>query len=371
MGRIQSDEFQEALDAIDMEDFLSSENIEYKVTPGTSGVQLNLHECPRCGGRGWKVYLNMDSGLGKCFHGACADEPGFNKFTFIDYTLNQGRRKTVSYILDFAKTSGWRPKKKQAVATEIGDVVLPQHFKLPMEYKGNKRALPLYLTSRGVTPEIAEYFGLMYCHEGSFSYKMDGEEKKQDYSRRILIPVYDLSGALRTFQGRDITGESERKYLFPPGLAGSGRYLFNGQNCTGLDEIVVGEGAFDVIAIKMALDTQVDLRGVGQVGTFGKHLSDLSDGDNQTTAIMELIRSGLKRITFMWDGEPKALMEAVAAGEKVKSLGVEVRIAELPLDKDPAEVDASVVVAAYRAAVKLNKASIVALKLRYGRMIGR
>jgi DNA primase len=95
------------------------------------------------------------------------------------------------------------------------------------------------------------------------------------YNRRVLIPIYDLDGKLVSFQGRDITGTAEKKYLFPPGYArATGEHLYNGHNVIGRpSDVVVGEGAFDVIAIKVAFDADPTLRDVVPVGTFGKHLS--------------------------------------------------------------------------------------------------
>lgn len=362
MSRENSEELVEALDQIDMEDFLSSQGIDYKVTPGTSGVQLNIRECPRCSGTGWKVYLNMDTGLGKCFHGACADEPGFNKFSFINYHLGQGSRRAITFVQEFARQSGWKPVRKIAVATVNTEVKLPEHLTLPVITPRGK-GMPEYLARRGITAEIAQYFGLLYSVNGKYEYEDDGTPKAQDYSQRILIPVHNLDGELKTFQGRDITGEAEKKYLFPPGLAGSGRYLYNAHNCVGMEEIVINEGAFDVIATKMAFDQDMNLRSIGQVGTFGKSLSELSDGDNQIGMLMTMAKYGLKTITMMWDGEPKAIMSSIAVGMRLKSLGFKVRIAILPLMKDPAECTTDEVRKAYYKAVALNSTSAMTLTL--------
>ena len=85
--------------------------------------------------------------------------------------------------------------------------------------------------------------------------KEDGDVWYQDFSSRVIIPVYDLRGNLVTFQGRDITGKSDRKYLFPVGLPSTGRFLFNGHVAfNGCREILIGEGAFDVMAQQKAID---------------------------------------------------------------------------------------------------------------------
>ena len=57
-------ELEEALDRIDMEAWLDAEGIDYKITRGSRGTQINVKECPCCGNSNWKVYLNADNGLG-------------------------------------------------------------------------------------------------------------------------------------------------------------------------------------------------------------------------------------------------------------------------------------------------------------------
>ena len=355
-----NDELTELFDYVEMEDFLSVEGVDYRITPGTSGVQLNVRECPRCGGDEWKVYLNMDTGFGNCFHGSCVDEPGYNKYSFIKAHLGITPREVIKHIKQYVMTVGWRPKRKITVQTEnSNEVILPKNYPLPIKGQNIK-----YLARRNIPVEIAQYFGWSYCHQGRFNYKdHEGRDRHQDYSGRVILPIYSLDGELVTFQGRDITGEADKKYLFPPGLAGSGRYLYNGQNCLGLKRLVINEGGFDVAATKMALDTQVDLRDVGTVGTFGKHISE-ADGESQTSALLALKSAGLQEITMMWDSELKTLDDACKAALYLKSLGFKVYIAILPTGKDPNECEASEVVNAFRSALLCTKPNVLKLRMK-------
>jgi len=355
-----SSELQELLDYVDMEDFLSMEGIDYRITPGTSGVQLNLRECPRCHGSDWKVYMNMDTGFGNCFHGSCADEPGYNKFSFIQNALGFTGREVVAYIKNYAATVGWKPKRKVTITKSNQlEIVLPKHHSIPIRDKNLQ-----YLARRGIPVEIAQYFDWSYCHSGHFKYKnYEGKDCEQDYSGRVILPIYDLEGELVTFQGRDITGEADKKYLFPPGLAGSGKYLYNGHNCLGLSRIVINEGAFDVAATKMALDTEVELRDVGCVGTFGKHISE-ADGESQTFALLTLKKLGLKEVTLMWDSELKTLDDACKAASYLVSLGLKVYLATLPFGKDPNECEPHEVVRSFRKAMKCTASNLLKFRMK-------
>jgi len=346
-------ELDDLLDLVEMEDFLLFEGIDYQVTRGRSGTQLNLRECPRCGGRDWKVYLNAETGLGSCFHGACTDNPGFNKYSFISHLNGRRFKDTIESLKRYARTVGWRPKRPQSrPAAEVStDVTLPESLPLPI----NGRTLR-YLSDRGFGPEMAAYFGWRLCQDGFFSYELDGQAKRQDYSKRVIIPVHSIDGTLVTFQGRSIEANPNRKYLFPPGLAGAGRYLYNAHNAIGCREVVMGEGAFDVAAIKKAFDEDPTFGGIGAIGSFGKSLSMAESGseNDQLSDLKALRDGGLQELTMMWDGEESTVKAMVKVGMEIRRYGMKVRVALLPKDRDPNEVDPAVVRSAFLQATELN-----------------
>lgn len=349
----------EALDRLDMGAYLDREGIEYRESHGSSGAQYNLRECPSCGTAKWKVFMNAETGLGNCFSGSCS-VPRFNKFSFIRSCLGLDNSKTAAHIFQVVKEMGWRPPRKTTVAVTLAAkaVKLPHSFPIPI----NGRNLA-YLQNRGITLESAEYFHLRFCKKGLLSYQdLYGNTRYQDFSMRIIIPIFDLDGQLVSFQGRDITGTAEKKYLFPNGFASTGVHLFNGHNVHNTERVLVGEGVFDVAAQKLAIDTDADLRDVVPIGTFGKHLS-LGGEASQLGKFLELQRRGVRQVTFMWDGELQATDDAIKAGEILKGVGLEVKIAMLPKDKDPNEISAAEVCSAYWKAVPLTRESAIRLKM--------
>jgi len=350
---------QELSETLDLENYLENEGITFKVGRGHSGRQLNLQECPKCGRRKWRVYLNADTGLGNCF--SCGI--GFNKMSFIHYHLGEPKWSEVfDHVKAALRDQGWRPKRMTTAAVEDEKAKLPPSFPLPTPAGENL----LYLEQRGVNGELAKHFHLRFCNEGWWNFKKeDGSTGGQKFDMRIIIPVYDLDGEFVTFQGRDITGTAENKYLFPKGLPGTGRYLLNGRNAIGVKRVCIGEGAFDVIATKAAFDEEVDLRGVACVGTFGKHLSAGDPtGNDQVGRFLRLKRMGLEEATFMWDGESEALVAALAGAKLLTRIGIKSRIALLPRDKDPNEVGGAVVRQAYRDATLYTPALEVKWRLR-------
>lgn len=326
----------EVLEAFDIEQWLDREGIPYRKSRGSSGWQLNVKECPNpdCHDRNYKTYINAETGLGNCF--VCNMK--YNKSRFVGMYLDANFFNTLKYIREATREQGWRPIRKIEIAINDGEVRLPVSTPLPTP-EGENLA---YLESRGFGSDIAKYFHMRYCQSGWWMFKNeDGSNGTQDFSNRVIIPVYDLDGTLKTFQGRDLTGLSDRKYLFPKALPGTGRFLLNGQNVQKAKRIVIGEGIFDVAAIKMALDEDVQLRGVVPVGTFGKHLSygDMN-GNDQLGRFIQLKREGVEEATFMWDGGKKELLTAVNAAELLRKCGLSIRIALLPQGKDPNEMPA-------------------------------
>lgn len=353
----------ELLDKIDMQDYLDLYGIDYKTSPSGDGTQLILRECPVCGSEKWKVYMNAETELGNCFAGDHPPDENFNKWSFVK--AYQGLDKgfeVVQHLKDVARQLGWRPPKKAkavegAISTELK---LPYSFPLPIE--GQNLA---YLEGRGIPLSVAEYYHLRFCQTGEFKFIKDGEEKAQSFRNRIIFPIYNLEGELASFQGRDITGEQDPKYKFPFGFPATGRYLYNGHNAVGAEHVVMGEGVFDVMAIKVALDSEEGLRDVVAIGSFGKHLSR-NGGDgvpDQLGAFLALKKSGLRTVTFMWDSEKGAIKSAIEAGMFLRKMGLTVRVALLPPGKDPNEVPKEDVIKAYYKAVTLSPATMMKLSM--------
>lgn len=347
---------------LDVTSWLDWMGIDYRRTTGTHGIQLNLRECPVCGGESWKVYLNEETGLGNCFHGDC--ETKFNKYKFIKATLKTNSFKTVMENIDaYLEVNGWKPKAKIEVKenpfNQTKRFNLPDFIPLPV----NGQNLT-YLTQRGITAESTAFFGLGFCKNGNFQYlKPDGNLAYRDFSMRVIIPIYDLDGNLATFQGRDITGTAEKKYLFPSGVRATGSLLYNGQNAIGAEQIVINEGVFDVIATWQAFQEDKAMRDIVPVGSFGKHLSG-GDSESQIAQLLRLKDKGLKVITFMWDGEARAIQDACRAAQELQKYGFVVRIAVLP-GKDPNELPPAIVRKAYWEAGVVSKAFLTRLMLRY------
>lgn len=325
-------EFDAALLKINLENYLDREGVGFRHSYGTKGLQLQFDECPFCGEGGGKTYCNADTGLGNCFHGSCGAR--FNKRSLIRKVSGLAGAAFTDHVKAVAQEMGWMPKRERPEIV-MGQLELPSHLDwLPHDGRELR-----YLAERGVTADSCQWFRLGYCHDKSWwKYKLDdGADKWVSYKRRVIIPIFDLDGTMVSFQGRDVTGEQLPKYLFPVGFAVAGKHLYNGN---GFEDgvhthAIIGEGAFDGIAIHQALRTEQGCNDMMALATFGMHLS--GGPDSQLERLSLLRDRGLRTVTFLWDGEGRAIAQAVKSGLQVAGLGLQVRIATLPPGYDPAQ----------------------------------
>jgi len=326
----------EALDSLDLEWVLGDEGVDYKETWGSSGRQLNLRCCPFCGNNKSKVYVNAETGLGNCFAGSCT-QGTFNKWQLLSQIFDLSGRDMMVKINDLARAQGWRPRPKEPERFDPGTLELPACDRIE-----DLQAMPKYLLDRGMDYELARYFDLRWCDKGTFKVKdPTGKMMIQDYSKRVILPIYDLDGNMISFQGRDGTGTAEKRYLFPPMFSSTGSHFYNINNWQeGMDSVVISEGPFDVIGVKRALD-ELGIKNTLPIGSFGMTLSfNEMTSEDQLNKLLLLKERGLRNVTMMWDNEPVAIDRAIDAGMRLARYGFNVRVAVLQDAKDPGEATA-------------------------------
>lgn len=354
---------------ISLEDLLIHEGIDYKETSGAKGEQLNIKGCPKCGQDKWdKVYANAETSAGNCF--SCGITFNLWKFTKLLLESRTGREpeghQVAKYLNDIRRKMGYRPKVRTSAplvtVTTRDTIEFPTSQPLPFE----DGWVHPYLLKRGIDGHYAKMFGLRYSAFGVWQYQADtGETKKQSFAERIIIPVYDLDGNLKNFQGRDVGGLSEMKYKFAGGLPATGLYLYNAHvaKARKAKRVVLGEGAFDVMGIQKAIDTAYEFHDVVPLGSWGKHLSQTKTGDDQVGAFQKLRKEGLEQCWLMYDPEPAAYEEALKAADLLLKINVRPMIALLPKGVDPGDADAITILSALASAKEFTRVSSLRMRL--------
>jgi len=332
---------------VDLEQFFEWERVTYRQIKSKQG-ELNLKSCPNCQDNRYKIFINNDRNRGICHH--CGTI--YSKYSLIKEISGIEKFKNLEeYIYTLLERQGVRRKKvihKQEISNNFE---LPESVEIP--YQGRNLT---YLKNRLINNEISEYFSLRYCKAGKYVTKNEDGEFIQDFSGRVIIPIYNLEGRLVSFQGRDITGLAEKRYMFPSGLPSS-NYLYNGHNAVGKKEIVICEGVFDVMAVTNAIWANCD-NSIEAVGSFGKALTK-GDSTSQFAELLKLKAQGLEKITFLWDGERQATFSAVKYGNQLRKLGFQVYIGILPDTKDPSDATKIETLLAIQNATKLTDLSMI------------
>jgi hypothetical protein len=234
----------DTLAQIDLKDWLDDQGISYK-SAGTENVRLR--ECVFCGDSRSKVYISTKNKKGICYAGSCS-KGAFNLYSFAREHLHLDNHGTITHFNNFARSSGLSVRATVAppVAVTTSGWEMPSSVNLPTL----EDATHPFLTERRITLETQRRFELRWCEQGYHTYKDGmGNQRTQDFSQRVLIPVADLDGVIKSFQGRATwqvdEEQGERRYLFPTALPGTGRFLYGGNLVKGVPNLVINEGPFD------------------------------------------------------------------------------------------------------------------------------
>ena len=189
----------------------------------------------------------------------------------------------------------------------------------PLEW----RELFEYLSERGVTTGDMLETGLIKRKEGSEISYYD------TFRGRIMFPITDSSGRVVGFSGRILVDDLKSpKYLNSPETA-----LFN------KSEILFGlDKAKKDIRLKdysILVEGQMDLILLHQVG-FTNTVA--SSGTALTENHLIKLRRLSNRIVMAYDGDSAGLRASTRSAQIALSLGMELKIAEMPEGLDPADL---------------------------------
>lgn len=349
------------LEELDVEQLVSYLGYDYRVSNGNSGVQLNLRSCPYCHRENFKVYINADTGLGNCFH--C--NVGLNRYKLIKLTLGLANHgDIIRYAKSIETVVRYKPKVSPEAYKLNEDWILPLNQKIELD-----EDVPAYLVERNVDAKLSKRFDLRFCKYGFYKYQdFQGRTKFVDFSNRIILPVIDIDGKLVTFQGRDIIGSGDKKYLFPNMLPGTGRYIYNAYYAlkNKAKRVVLSEGCFDVFATTTALESDVAYKDWTACGTFGKHLSIAANNmitSDQLSDLYKLSEGGVEEFIILWDGETQAIIAAIQAAIKLNSFGLHTTIAKLSDDLDPSDAGTDLILRALADRKKPTQFDLLRMRL--------
>lgn len=276
------------------ERLLQDYNIPY-VTEGhkhSTAGWVNVH-CPFCAGS-HNYHMGIHEELSACHCWRCGSHSVPETLSRI---LGLPRLETQEVLRRYRGSAGLVRKAVPEPKISIHPFKLPQpHFRL--NTLGRR-----YLIKRKFDPDYLEReWGLLQTGPVSFLDKIN-------YSRRILIPIY-WGGKIVTFQSRDITDKSERKYLACPMKREEIHHkniLYGKQEYWNRHKgIIITEGVTDVWRL-----------GPAAVATFGIEF--------KMEQVLQLKKIS-NRFFVLFDDEPQAQEQARILAAKLRAFRKEVII---------------------------------------------
>lgn len=185
------------------------------------------------------------------------------------------------------------------------------------------RSLFDYLQKLGYDKEIILKAGLTKVSDTSAN-----KDPYDVFRGRIIFPLTDLNGRVIAFSGRALSKESEPKYLNSPDTP-----LFT------KSEVLYGlDKAKDQIRRKnyaVLVEGQIDLVLSHQIEIDN---TVAASGTAFTQQHLEKLKRFSSRIILAFDGDLAGLKASRKASELAIFLGLEVKVADLPKDSDPAQI---------------------------------
>jgi DNA primase len=227
-------------------DFLDEQGIAFKEKNRT--IHVN---CPICD-RGDKFSILKENGAAICYRGSCEfGRRWFADFVALTLGVEVKEAKKILNQVDYYKEHDFlKPKDEwNPLEVKITEVSMPEKsFSMACDSEGSA-----YLQKRGISPAVAQKYGIMYSGK----------------LRRVIFPVYQ-EGKLVGYQGRAIDKVDERfKAINSEGFRRDSMVMFLDQ-VSPRSHIIIAEGPVDALKFdsvgnsiatmgKLVTDKQVDL----------------------------------------------------------------------------------------------------------------
>lgn len=213
------------------------------------------------------------------------------------------------------------------------------------------QTLSNFLKRKGYKEELMEKAGLIKKSEKSSGYY-------DRFRGRIMFPIFDSSGRVIAFSGRlFIEDDKSAKYLNSPETP-----IFNKASVLyGLDKAkesirkngfsILVEGQFDLI-----LSHQSGFKNT--IASSGTAFSDSVFSKENATSNLGLLLRLSENMVLAFDADKAGEKAALRAGRIALSLGMNVKVANMPEGMDPADLIAKRSVEAWREAIRNSKSLI-------------
>jgi len=191
------------------------------------------------------------------------------------------------------------------------------------------RTLSTYLAGKKFPESLLEKAGLIKQTEKGFYDR---------FRNRAMFPIMDSTGRVIAFSGRTmVVDDATPKYLNSPDtpLFDKSSALYGIDRAKELirkrDYAIIVEGQFDLLLSHQAGVTNT-------VAASGTALSDSVPSGDRGVTNLQMIARFSKNILFGFDGDKAGINATYRGSLLALGLGMDVKVAKLPIGKDPADV---------------------------------
>ncbi len=301
-------------------------------------------------------YVSPDRGLYHCF----SSGKGGDMFTFVEEMEGVDFRGALAILAERAGVElvsepvGARDERERLYAA------LEEARRLFVDALTHTRDAHAYLIERGLSETTIRDWGVGYAMKEWRALKealvekkytehellraglvkrpdvedgsTDTEAKSYDRFRgRIMFPIFDLSGRVTAFSGRifeDDPTHPQAKYLNSP----EGPVFDKSRTLYGLDR---ARDTIRSLNAAILVEGQFDLIMAHQIGYKN---AVATSGTAFTIEHANLLKRYSENLLIAYDGDRAGVMAAGRAAQISLSLGMNVKIAKLPIGKDPADL---------------------------------
>ena len=341
-----------------------------------AGANLKAR-CPFHNEKTPSFFVSVDRGTYYCFGcGASGDI-----FTFVEEFEGLDFRGALKLLADRAgvqlEVFSKENKEKESEKERLYKVMEEATLFFENNLKNNKEALD-YLKSRGLNEKSIKDFRIgfaildwrkLYDYLKSKNFtdieiekaglaKRPEDKSKAMYDRfrgRIMFPIADSSGRVIAFSGRIfIDDDKSAKYLNSPEtpIFSKNAVLYGidkAKDCIRKNNFsILVEGQMDLI-----LSHQAGYHNT--VATSGTALSDSTVSKENVVSNLGLIRRLSGNLVLAFDADKAGANATIRAGKIALSLGMDVKVVEMPEGVDPADLISKSGADAWKEAIKNSK----------------
>ena len=334
-----------------------------------TGVNLKA-KCPFHNEKTPSFFISPDRGTYYCFGcGASGDI-----FTFVEEFEGLDFKGALKLLADRAGVPLKAYSKEMKEAESEKEKLYRAMEKAEKFFISNLETKQIeYLKSRGLSEKTIKDFGIGFAKDdwrtlyehlkltgfSDLEIERAGLIKKTEkgyydrFRNRIMFPMNDSSGRVIAFSGR-ITGEGEPKYLNSPEtpIFSKNAVLY------GIDKAkdsirknnfsVLVEGQMDLI-----LSHQAGYKNT--IATSGTALSDSTVSKENVVSNLGLVRRLSENLVLAFDADKAGASATIRAGKIALSLGMDVKVVDMPDGVDPADLIGKTGSDAWREAIKNSK----------------